>query len=92
MLFEAHITFDREHADVIQNRMLHAALRKWKFSKIDGDPLLGKKVYCYLTTHDKTEEDIQFKVRQAISVARELGFPPVRAKIEKIVYDERFTT
>ena len=53
-------------------------------------PILGQKVYGYLTAYDLDETRMLERLMHAVHLARELGCPPIRAKIEKIVYDERF--
>lgn len=90
MLFEAHVTFDRDLATLIKLNLHVDAFKKWKYSQIDGDPVLGKKVFCYLTAHDASGESLSERTKAVVAKARELGFAPVRAKIEQIIYDERF--
>jgi len=47
--FEAHITMPRDKAEDVEK---WAEISGWKFSQIDGDPLMGKQAYCYLTNYD----------------------------------------
>ncbi len=86
MLFECHITYPRDKSDIIENlaKKLH-----WKFSKIDGDPVLGKEVFCYLTTHDKDFCNIQTRMIWAREAGLEYNISPVREKIECILYDTK---
>jgi hypothetical protein len=65
-------------------------LQGWKLSQIDGDPVLGKKVYGYFTAHHTAYDPLMSKVQATLEYTRSLGCPAVRAKIEKIMYDEKF--
>jgi hypothetical protein len=84
--YECHITFNRADAEQIEGGPLSIG---WKFSKIDGDPVLGQKVYCYLTAHDIDYASMFQKMWATIYAVRDHGIEVVRAKIEHIVYDER---
>lgn len=35
----------------------------WRFSKIDGDPVLGKGVKCYATKHFSAKENVDTVIR-----------------------------
>lgn len=66
----------------------------WKFSKIDGDPDLGKGVKCYATMHysfsRNNEEDIVEKVNQYADFLNEfLDIEVIRRKVELVVYDSK---
>lgn len=86
--YEAHITF-------MAPKGFQIWTNGWKFSKIDGDPVLGDGVKCYLTKHfkitnDKHQEacivaemrDIQSKIEVFDDVKG------TRIKLELIVFDE----
>lgn len=92
--YEAHVTFHRSQADnilrLMNSEMPELIRAQWKFSKIDGDPVLGDKVYCYLTSHDFDHGIMSDKVNWIIEFFRMEDIKPLRAKIEKIVYDEVF--
>lgn len=85
--YESHHTFDA--GDEADFKVL-AELADAKFSKIDGDPLLGEKVYFYLTFHASTEEEMK---RKWFKLETLLPFYPdffwIRRKIEYIILDER---
>lgn len=50
MYFESHHTFDlNEHTRAALKQILPDC--GGKYSEIDGDPLLGEKVYAYATFH-----------------------------------------
>lgn len=59
----------------------------WKFSKIDGDPLLGAKPHCYLTSHSKSVEDALVEMKRVEYILREASVLVLRSKIELIIYD-----
>lgn len=92
-LYEAHITFDFAVAEWVKKR--HTA--KWKFSIIDGDPNLGDKVFCYLTSYDDDPFCLLERMKDEIFIVS-LHFPRelydefgsnLRMKIERIVYDTK---
>lgn len=100
MYYEAHITLEEptENTGFIE---LHAALIDWKYSKIDGDPVLGKKTFHYLTKHfpkntdNKTvgleeREIIQNYIEKISADTKEKGFNVIRHKLELVVYDVRY--
>lgn len=82
-LFEAHITYDRVWAD--QVKILGAEVG-WKFSQTDGDPIMGNRVFCYLTAYDRDPHSLLARMNK-ITAACEM--PHERTKIEKIVYDSK---
>lgn len=89
MNYECHITVEREHGPVAE------ALAKemhWKYSQIDGDPVLGKEVFAYLTTHDHDLLQMQRRMNYAVGALQEKGIAVVREKIELIVYDKKAPT
>lgn len=92
--FECHITFDKKFAyhveRVVSKDYNIGAEFGWKYSQIDGDPVLGKNVFCYLTGHSDDIKVIREQMETLISHCRGINCPPVRAKIEAIIYDERF--
>jgi hypothetical protein len=81
-MFEAHITYDGRHRAVVE----YHCPKGWKFSAIDGDPVLGKKVFCYLTSYDVDGKRLLERLYTAIAAVPVL---PCREKIEMIVYDTK---
>lgn len=69
-------------------------LIKWKFSVIDGDPVLGKGVKCYATKHFNAKmdkEEVLMDLRMAAD-ALEYALPEdevIRRKIELVIFDDR---
>ena len=64
----------------------------WKFSCIDGDPVLGAGVKCYATTFSKGSKElqaIQDELDVAAHVLQDAGCRVIRKKIELVVFDER---
>lgn len=83
-MFECHITCNISDAAKVENA---GKLTEWKFSKIDGDPVLGKKVFCYLTLHHKDLIAIRAMLSTMTETLRVFGVEVVRQKIELIVFD-----
>lgn len=89
--FECHIT-------MIANKNIASGVvgelgGGWTFSCIDGDPLLGNKIFCYATNHFATESDARERLSGGVDFVnkqRHLGVHVVRAKIEQVIYDVRF--
>lgn len=64
----------------------------WKFSAIDGDPVLGKGVKCYATRQFKgtlNPNTVLLNLTASADRIHELGFNVVRRKIELVIYDDR---
>ena len=65
----------------------------WKFSKIDGDPKLGRGVKCYATKqyNMKISQEFIVSAMNTISTAIQgaTGCVILRKKIELVVFDER---
>ena len=81
-LYEAHITYKAEHRAHLEALLIPG----WKFSAIDGDPVLGKEVYCYLTSYDKDGKNLLARMQRTVET---IGFEAVRQKVEQIVYDTK---
>ena len=86
MTYECHITCNRDDHSIVQNVGEPAG---WKFSKIDGDPLLGQKVFCYLTRHHRDFEALKSLMQAMTSALKIVGVEVVREKIEHIIYDTK---
>lgn len=84
--FEAHITCHIEHAVRVE---MFGTLMGWKFSRIDGDALMGAKPYCYLTCYSIQYEILRAEVDAASRNLAQMGVPVLREKIEQIVYDTK---
>lgn len=64
----------------------------WKFSAIDGDPVLGKGALCYATAHFKGSRDTADVVIAMGIIADELaakGVEVIRQKVELVVFDTK---
>jgi hypothetical protein len=86
--FESHITFDRDDSAIIQ-QMLLTYNSAWQFSAIDGDPLMGKLPYAYLTAYDTNGADLLARAMDVQRVLAGKGVVALRIKVEEIVYDSR---
>ena len=89
-MFECHLTFNMSDADIVKAYKERAAACGWKYSQIDGDPVFGDKVFCYLSSHDG---DFTRMKDRMDSMVRDLwdfiGVSPIRRKIEAILLDVR---
>jgi hypothetical protein len=90
MYYESHHTFD-----ICKDIKLRGILRNiaedigMKASMIDGDPLLGDKVYGYITTPTDTLDLMYKKWGKLESRLEYEGIPWIRRKIEHVIVDER---
>jgi hypothetical protein len=88
MNYECHITVackDRHvAAGVAADRT-----NPWKYSQIDGDPVLGQKVFAYLTKHDTNYVRLYSNMKAAVGALSQQGVGVVREKIELIMYDTK---
>ena len=81
--WEAHITFysDKE-----------LEYPSWKFSKIDGDPVLGKGVKSYLTKQFKGSIPLSDILEEMNGVTKHIfdsGCDYFRRKVERVVFDTK---
>jgi hypothetical protein len=86
--FECHLTFHVDHAAQVRAA---GDQYGWKFSQIDGDPLMGAKPFCYLTSYHSDGEELLSRARR---ISKDLQHPLVkvetlRLKIEEIVFDTK---
>lgn len=85
--FECHVTFTTPTG-------LDPGIRGWKFSRIDGDPVLGQGVKSYLTRQFKDSrplEEVVNEVEFAAAQLRDSGpeFVVLRTKVEHVCYDSK---
>lgn len=65
---------------------------KWKFSAIDGDPVLGDGIKCYATMFYSNRFKDTDVLDKLLAVANDLaaaGAQIIRKKIEFVIWDER---
>lgn len=84
--FEAHITLPREQSDEVEKMALDSG---WTYSAIDGDPVMGKQAYCYLTAYDPNDENLLKRMRIVTAMLKQRDVHVLREKIERIVYDTK---
>ena len=89
--YECHITLEHEPQG---HRTLQSVIEEmcWKFSAIDGDPVLGRGTKCYATKHYPARMDqevIKWKVQDAADELRQKGFQVVREKVELVLWDSK---
>jgi hypothetical protein len=94
-MFEGHITCPAEDSgimnDVVSTSHRHDPGFRWTYSRIDGDPILGKGVKAYLTTYSSDYKVLLGRLKGMYHALIAEGVKPMRLKIELICYDERFT-
>lgn len=64
----------------------------WKFSVIDGDPVLGDGVKCYATTffNKKTNKNLVIaSVQETAKTLGRMGITVLRDKVEHVIYDSK---
>lgn len=90
-LYECHITLPPP-ATAEERTRLEAMARNYHFktSQIDGDPVLGAKVFFYLTGHDTEFNSMKGRMDDLSLRVAAAGVKVLRCKIEQILYDDRF--
>jgi len=86
--YECHITM---RGDKTKIEPLVKA-EHWKFSAIDGDPVLGAGVLCYATHHFKgtlDKVDVVIAMGIVADKLRDQGVEVIRQKVELVVYDTK---
>lgn len=86
--YECHITMTGD--PMVLRKLVEA--NSWKFSAIDGDPVLGQGVKCYATMFYNLRRPLRAVTADLHYVAdrlREGGAEILRKKIEQVVYDDR---
>lgn len=81
--WEAHVTFYSQK---------ELGYPTWKFSKIDGDPVLGKGIKMYLTKQFKGSVPIESILEEMRGVTKHIwdsGAESFRRKVERVVFDTK---
>ncbi len=86
--FESHLTAHINNADVVE-KFCKDSLITLKFSKIEGDALLGDKPYCYITAYHTDADRLLLIMDTARQELNKLGVETLRIKIEEIIYDTK---
>ncbi len=87
--YECHVTM---LGDPEKIKPIVESLTNWKFSAINGDPVLGDGVKCYATYFYKARFDQASVVSALHSIAQilnEAGCNVIRRKVELVMYDDR---
>lgn len=90
MYYECHVTLLGAAAAIRP----HVEDLKWKFSSIDGDPVLGDGIKCYATRHFNARVPQQRVLDMLLTTAQRLaerGVTVVRRKVELVLFDDRST-
>lgn len=88
MNYECHITVAREDGPVTAG-VAADPKNPWKYSQIDGDPVLDQKVFAYLTKHDTNYVRLYSNMKATVGALSQQGVDVVREKIELIMYDTK---
>ena len=86
--YESHLTLN---GDPVAIRAAVESIR-WKFSKIDGDPVMGDGVKCYATRHFNARNSsaaVVTNLHEAAEAMIRLGVEVTRRKVELVLYDDR---
>lgn len=91
MYFEVHITLPGVYDGPDAPRLIGLVAREHaaKVSCINGDPLLGPRIYTYLTFHDTDFERARTRMVAITAHLERLKLQWLRRKIEQVVLDER---
>jgi len=84
--FEAHITCPRNEGTKVS---WYGEIFGWKFSAIDGDPVMGKQAYCYLTGFDTDGQRLLTRMQGVCEALRQARVEILREKVEEIIYDTK---
>lgn len=85
--FECHITFTKP------KDVKPLVIDKWKFSSIDGDPVLGAGIKSYYTRQYPASFDVKEVVKDMDKlipiINKEKNHKVLRTKVELVLYDNR---
>lgn len=84
--YESHITCHVKDADLVEHI---GSVAGWKFSKIDGDALMGAKPYCYLTAYNPSQQLMYEDMIATQNILSKRGCEVLRTKIEEIIWDTK---
>lgn len=86
--FESHLTAHIKDAEYLEKGCTSES--EFKFSKIEGDALMGAKPHCYITTYDTDPKKLLQRNEFARDfLSKEFGVATLRIKIEEIIYDTK---
>ena len=88
--YECHVTFMASTDD--DPATMAPTATGWKFSQIDGDPVLGGGVKSYFTRQFRESiplEDVRYRVDEIAEVLTAQGYEVLRRKVELVVYDSK---
>lgn len=86
---ECHVTMESKDIALVET---HVKDIGWKFSCIDGDPILGDGIKCYATKHFPSKCDVNDVVNNVKAASEQLsmyGHKVIRDKVELVVYDSK---
>ena len=87
--YECHITLESDDPQFAK-KVIEG--HGWKFSRIDGDILMGDGIKCYATRHFKTslgEKEVMLRLLNMATFLVYAKFNVTRRKIEHVIYDDR---
>lgn len=87
--YECHITMEEYKEHIL--RQVCSQDNLWKFSKIEGDPILGSGTKLYATAHfpgNTKKSDVLQKLNEAVEGLTLLNMKVIRKKIEFVIHDD----
>jgi hypothetical protein len=87
--YECHITIEPKPGEMNKTRDDIESMG-WKFSSIDGDPVLGVGAKHYATKHYRSDlgrDSVLSNITLAAERLREQGHVVIREKIERVIWD-----
>lgn len=88
--YECHVTLDRPEGSGVEALKEVIEAEGWKFSAIEGDPILGDGVKCYSTIHysvNRSFASVRGLLYAHASALRAHGFTVKREKVELVMWD-----
>ncbi len=76
--YEAHITMPRDQSELVEK----GAVEPWVYSQIDGDPIMGKRAYCYLTAYNTSALRLLQSMTMMCGALEVQGVEILRRKVE----------
>lgn len=90
--YECHVTLKAPPGGDRRRLREHVEHLGWKFSAIDGDPVMGPGVKCYATMLYNArlgDEEVLRRLHRTAAVLSRGGWEVTRRKVELVIHDDR---